>query len=342
MNDDDPGPSSAAWQPPPRSDAEYDARELDQQHHVRPEESSRSHESPLQRRQRQHERRRQGIAKKLEFITHLQKSLDMIVFVFICTLYSMECSFFRFLLRLFPHYSFLTPKDGLFLPAEQPHIYTIFVPGMLCILAHLFFALPQAGEATRGYLHGGVIIDFIGQRPPTTRLAFLYFDLVILAAQCLMLAVHQEREKLKKAVSPGLRTISPTAVEMGQAAPATETAQDHDAEERGVRRDEPYAGEGSGVEMEPLSRGEGSREAGNPAEDDRTGNTYASAAASADMLDIIRSGNAVLGNFHVIHAVRSVADGAHSAAAYSLRTFSYSATLAAMAAERRSRPVRRQ
>ncbi|KAK4158125.1 DSC E3 ubiquitin ligase complex subunit 4 [Chaetomidium leptoderma] len=347
MNDD-PGPSSAARLLPPRPDgSEYEAEE----HHVHTEEGGAGGQSTGDSAARQKEKRREGLVKKLELVSHLQKSLDRIVFVYICTLYYMECSFVRFLLRLAPHYSFLTPKDGLLLPADHPHIYTIFVPSVLCILAHIFFNVPEAGEATRGYLHGGVIIDFIGQKPPTTKLAYLSFDLVILAAQCLMLAVHQEREKLKKAVRPSLPTIIPTGDETEPAAAAETTTQDHDAEERGVLMDdETYVGDGGGggggMELQPLSGsggGDSSREDGrSPAADEQTGDTYSSAAASADMLDIIRSGNAVLANFHVIHAVRTIGNGAQSAAAYSLRTFSYNATLAALAAERRSRLMRGQ
>ncbi|KAK4240668.1 DSC E3 ubiquitin ligase complex subunit 4 [Achaetomium macrosporum] len=323
MNDD-PGPSSAARHLPPRSDAEHSAGERG----MLPEGSSDSttHNGSASQKQ---EKRRRGLAKKLEFISHLQKNLDMIVFVYICTLYYMECSLFRFLLRLLPHYSFLTPKDGLLLPAEHPHIYTIFVPSVLCMLAHIFFALPEAGEATRGYLHGGVIIDFIGQKPPTTKLAFLFLDLVILGVQCLMLAVHQEREKLKKAAVPSLRTFSSSGDQTAQAVTA-ESTQDHDAEERGVLRD-------GVVEIHSSQEAERS-----PTDGDPTGDTYSSAVASADMVDILRSGNAVLSNFHVIHAVRSVGGGAQSAAAYSLRTLGYSATLAALAAERRSRLIQQQ
>ncbi|KAL2018876.1 hypothetical protein VTK56DRAFT_301 [Thermocarpiscus australiensis] len=331
MNDDDPGPSSAARQLPPRSDGEGDAREHDDD--VRAEESSdgqfNDEPSPQLR-----ERQREGLAKKLELISHLQKSLDMIVFVYIGTLYYMECSLVRFLLRIVPHYSLLTPKDGLLLPAEHPHIYSIFVPAVLCMLSHIFFALPQAGEATRGYLHGGVIIDFIGQKPPTTRLALLLIDLVILGAQCLMLAVHQEREKLKKAVSPELRAFNPLADQTEPNA-AEGAGQDHDAEERGVLRDQMHMADDGGTD---TSR-EDSR---TPANDGQTGDTYSSPAANVDMLDMIRSGNAVLSSFHVIHALRGVGSGARNAATYSLRTIGYSATLAAIAAERRSRLLREQ
>ncbi|KAL1837955.1 hypothetical protein VTJ49DRAFT_3226 [Mycothermus thermophilus] len=326
--------------------------------------------SPSRRRDK---RRRQALAKKLELVSHLQKSLDMMVFAYICTLYSMECSFIRLLLRLLPHYSFLTPKDTILpptilLPAEQPHVYTIFIPGLLCMAAHLFLALPQAGEASRGYLHGGVIIDFIGQKPPRSRAAFLALDLAILAAQCLMLAVHQERERIKKAVAPGLRTtLSLSAGGEQQSAEGTsgttaaDTMQDHDAEERGVRReDEAHLDLGGGIELQPLSasgrrrRRGGDNEDGqddNSAGDRRNGDndgdeeedsTYASAAASADALDVMRSGNAVLANFHVVHAVRTAGRSTPGAAAYSLRTLGYGATLAAIAAERRERLIRAQ
>lgn len=87
MNDD-PGPSSAARQPPPRSDGEY-PDDVDE-HSVRTEESRDdgcTNESPASR---QREKRREGLVKKLEHITQLQKSLDLIVSIYICVLYFME------------------------------------------------------------------------------------------------------------------------------------------------------------------------------------------------------------------------------------------------------------
>ncbi|KAK4099797.1 DUF1746-domain-containing protein [Parathielavia hyrcaniae] len=329
MNND-PGPSYAARQllPPRADDAATDDDDDD--------------EYILEERSGDIGSDEEGLLKKLELVTHLRKTLDMIVVAYICTLYYMECSLFRFLIRLCPHYSFLTPRDEVRLPGGQPPIYLVLAPSVLCILAHLSFALPDAGEATRGYLHGGVIIDFIGQKPPRSRLAFLLFDLVILAVQCLMLAVLQEQEKLKKAVLPRAR---PVGDQTGQApAPAPETTQDHDAEERGVLRDdETYLGEGRGLDFQPLSGGGNNPEGRSPAEDEQTGDTYSSVSAGADMLDVIRSGDAVLANFHVIHAVRTVGSGAQSTAAYMLRTAGYGTTLAALAAQQRTRlAIRRQ
>ena len=117
MNDD-PGQTSAARQQlPPRSepdqsgesDGEYDAAaehrdrvpvlpvpaESDSGGRRQPagsEPSGLSPAAPSQSpsRPRQNEKRREGLVKKLQLVSHLQKSLDMIVFVYICTLYYME------------------------------------------------------------------------------------------------------------------------------------------------------------------------------------------------------------------------------------------------------------
>lgn len=86
---DDPGPSSTARQLPSRSDGEYDPAE-----HAVPgrTEDGRGDDRPSEEEStaRRQEKRREGLAKKLELVSHLQKSLDMIVFVYICTLYYME------------------------------------------------------------------------------------------------------------------------------------------------------------------------------------------------------------------------------------------------------------
>ncbi|KAK3996819.1 hypothetical protein QBC44DRAFT_316625 [Cladorrhinum sp. PSN332] len=282
------------------------------------------------------QKQRAGLAKKLEFMTHLQQSLDLLVYVYISTLYYMECSFPRLLLRAVPHYVLLTPKEGLILPAQRVHVIIIFVPAIICILCHIFFALPEASEATRGYLHGGVLMDFIGQEPPRSRLTLLLNDIIILVLQCLMLAVHQDRERLKQAVNPSLRSLVPgTEAELGIAEPA----QDHDAEEQGVLRDQTFMVDNEGIELQPLN---GGNSAADEEERERTTGPYASSTTSADMLDIMRSGNAVLSNFHIPHAIRSVGSGVQNTAAYSLRNFGYNTTLAALAAERRARLIRPQ
>ncbi|CAP64924.1 uncharacterized protein PODANS_1_13150 [Podospora anserina S mat+] len=285
-------------------------------------------------------KQRVGLAKKLEFVTHLQRSLDMLVWSYMCTLYYMECSLSRLIIRGLPHLAFLSPKEGLLLPAQRPHLFAIFLPAFFCILFHLVLSLPVAGEATRGYLQGGVLIDFIGQQPPKTRLTFLSIDITIFLIQCLMLAVHQDRERLKKAVFPSLRTIIPGDEAQLDVPPAI--AQDHDAEERGVLSDQTFMVDNEGIELRPLNQSgrEGDNDNDNDERERMGSGPYASVTTTVDMIDIMRSGNAVLGNFHVVNAVRTVGSGVQNTAAYSLRSFGYNATLAALAAERRSRLVR--
>jgi len=188
----------------------------------------------------------------------------------------------------------------------------------------VIFALPQASEATRGYLHGGVIIDFIGQKPPTWRLALISLDLVIWGVQCLMLAVHQEREKLRKLVLPSLQTVP------GTETTAETSTQDYDAEERGVLRDNTELTDNNDeIELEPLT----GRASG---DETRMGASYAQ--VTVDLVDVLWSGNAVLANFHIVHAVRTVGNDVQGAAAYSLQSIGYTASLAAaIAAERRAR-----
>ncbi|KAK1829857.1 DSC E3 ubiquitin ligase complex subunit 4 [Podospora conica] len=278
---------------------------------------------------------RAGRAKKLQAVTHLQKSLDMIVFAYLCALYYMECSFARLLLRVLPHYVFISPKEGpLSLPAHRPHVFAIFLPNLLCTLFHCVFALPQAGEATRGYLHGGVLIDFVGQRPPTWTSVLLLFDLIIWAVQCLMLAVHEKREVLRKQVNPAL---GQAAGAQPDAAAAETTTQDLDAEERGVLREDDDDGlveTDGGIEMQPLS----GAAAGSSSRMDE-----AYSRTTADLVDVMWSGNAVLANFHVVNAVRRIGNDVQEAAAYSLQSLGYTAGLAAaIAAERRARMAHRR
>lgn len=157
-----------------------------------------------------------------------------------------SCSFLRFLLRAFLQFLYLTPKAPILPepPVDKPVLGPILGSNLLCLALHIWLSAPAAGEATRGYLHGGLAMDFIGQLGPTSKLHLVSLDLFLLALQLVMLPASIQRRKLRDAA---------TAVEAVGAAVSTNAAatsrQDLDSEERGVRRSQ----EEDGVELQNLS-----------------------------------------------------------------------------------------
>lgn len=132
---------------------------------------------------------------------------------------------------------FFTPKASPFEPTRnQPFVGAIIASNLFCMIFHAFFINPDVSENTRGYLHGGIFIDFIGQKPvPVLRL--LSFDLLIFLVDFVMLALIVERVKTAGTDStPPITTQTTSEASASNGQPQSEE-QDHDAEERGVMRD---------------------------------------------------------------------------------------------------------
>ena len=74
-------------------------------------------------------------------------------------------SFFRFFIRCAIQLNFLTPKPiNLPTPAQRRSVIIgLFGWTIVNLLIHILGTAPEAGEATGGWLHGGLIIDFVGQ-----------------------------------------------------------------------------------------------------------------------------------------------------------------------------------
>lgn len=285
-----------------------------------------------------------------------------------------SCSFARLVMRSLVQYMYLTPKPEDFLrlmPAPRPQMYTIFGSNIICMLLHLLFALPEASETMRGYLHGGVIIDFIGQKAPTSRIGLLLLDCMVLVLQCVMCAVWLEKDRLKK-IETTLRSVAAGQFPKVAGAPepavpsaaldvmtgALTSAQDLDSEERGVLRDDPLGqDEPNDIEMRPLMRDgrlAGGGDAGGPARilearyqrilRNMGGSSSTGPDTRPSLLDVMVSGNGLLANFHVVHAIRTlIADSANDpvAAGYPIQLTGYGARFAALAAESQARLERR-
>ncbi|KAH7368961.1 hypothetical protein B0T11DRAFT_277925 [Plectosphaerella cucumerina] len=291
--------------------------------------SSAGAQQTRRRRRRKTPKADQGLVKKFEFLTHLLKNLDMLVYVELAALYYMECSALRFFLRGWCQQNFLSPKSDdwpIPLPAIQAQVLSVFVPSFLCVLAHILEALPSAGEAARGYMHGGVIVDFIGQTPPSTKWTLLAFDFFILGLQCLMLSVHEERERLRKIIRP--KRTRRTGAAAGTVVEEPSTG---DAEEQ-ARANSTNAASGSpsetpdGIEMQSLSGQDQATE-----NDERQPFLETSRVPSTSrttFLDVMSSGNGMIRDFHVIHTLRNATPDFWGAVGHVLRSAGYQAALA--------------
>lgn len=144
-------------------------------------------------------------------------------------------SFFRFALRCLVQLLYLTPKAtsiALPEPPSQPYFGGIIGINILCALSHLYFSCPEAAEANRGYLQGGLMLDFVGQQPPRYKFQLLGLDLIILALQTVALAATVRRKRLAK--PRGSTHIHNTNGSLVHQRPPT--AFEQDAEERGLPR----------------------------------------------------------------------------------------------------------
>ncbi|PBP27371.1 conserved fungal protein [Diplocarpon rosae] len=281
------------------------------------------------------------IKKKQEFITSLMLNLDILIYVELSILYYMDCSLFRLLLRSVNQMMFLTPKPTFIPPAPQhgPYIGAIFLPNIICILLHLFTARPEAGEAMRGYLHGGIIIDLIGYKGPTSKFHLLLLDLLVLVLQCFMLAVHVEKGRLST-IKDAFKTSSVTPVTMVQGE-AVAVTQDLDAEERGERNDD-IVTSNSDMEMQvmmPQSDGSSSRNEEGDGDSERERLRAESPPPQEEELDttleILWSGTAIVNDFHILHNLRRQWQNYGSATESALQTVGFSAEFAAVTASRR-------
>lgn len=157
-----------------------------------------------------------------------------------------SCSFLRFLLRAFVQFLYLTPKAPILPepPADKAVIGPILGSNLLCLALHLWFSAPSAGEATQGYLHGGLAMDFIGQQGPTSKFHLFLLDIFMLVLQLVMLPASLQRRSLRDAAEAAStpRTAVSTTVQR-------DSRQNLDSEERGVRRSQ----EEDGIELQNLN-----------------------------------------------------------------------------------------
>ncbi|OJD29495.1 uncharacterized protein BKCO1_790001 [Diplodia corticola] len=271
-------------------------------------------------------------SKRIGYLDDLLRSLDILIYAEISAVYYLDCSFLRFVLRAFVQLIWLTPKPEILpeLPSNRPYIYPISGSNLICLFCHLWFPPQSAGEATRGYLHGGLLIDWIGQQGPSSKLRLFLLDCFILALQVVMLAATLKLQKVKKRrrrnSSSSISSSSDATTREGGDAVAegpsttttTATRQDVDSEERGIlRRSSTLSTTTMQDERTPDER------------DELLGGGDAALPASSPQaaLDALNSGQAVVAELFIFDTVRDQIDVA------------LNPTAAGTAAEAASRPA---
>lgn len=226
---------------------------------------------------------------------------------------------------------FFTPKPAFVRPAPQqrPYIGAIFIPGITCILLHIFTARSEATEAMRGYLHGGVIIDLIGQKGPTSKIHLILLDILILALQCFMLSVRVEEDRLQTILTVLSRSSSKMA--------DLTVIQDYDAEERGIIRDEIV--EDNSLELEQIAGPSSSSYDPQPVinRDIEPASESPSQLTQEEdeALELFWSGMATVCDFHILYNLKKQWRDYGNATGSALQTVGYSAEFAAITANRR-------
>lgn len=179
----------------------------------------------------------------------------------------------------------------------KPFLPLVLFTFFTSFLLHQLYPAPSAGEDTRGYLHGGLMIDFIGQEGPTSKWKLGALDVCILLLQLIMVSVHVKRRELKRKLarlSAGTPATNDTgtsdAAEATAQATESETAaqeQDADDEERGV-----------------LHRTDTLSDIGvDPDEEDALLSSSTSDAGHPDALDILTSGTCIVGDFTLVDTI---------------------------------------
>jgi len=245
--------------------------------------------------------------KRIQMLGELLRDLDMVVYLELITLYHLDCSFFWLAFKVFIHGTLLTPLPDTAAVTRPPDEPKPFLPLLLFsfgvnFLLHLTYPAPSAGEDTRGYLHGGLMIDFIGQQGPTSKWKLGALDICILFLQLVMVSVHVKRRELKKnlaKLSAGATSTSPadqatsdppsaetaTATEAAAAATSDNAArgQDVDDEERGV-----------------LHRTDTMSDIGLDPDNEQDALLPTSESCHADAIDMLSSGQCVIGDFTLL------------------------------------------
>jgi len=179
------------------------------------------------------------------------------------------------------------PKPGT---TGRPNILLILGLNTLCLFIHFFSDAPTASEVTRFYMHGSIIIDFIGQRAMggwSAKARLCAMDLLVAALQvCAMGVVAELLAKKDVVKSVNVMSEGRAGERVGDAVRRFWRGWEASVGGAGRRME---GQEGDDVEMQPLRDGVRQEE---------------EEQIPRSPLDVYSSGQAVVADLNLVETVR--------------------------------------
>lgn len=145
-----------------------------------------------------------------------------------------SCSFIHFALRCFAQYGALTPKPEAWRQVQHP-LGLLVGTNLFCLVMHIWLSRPTATSlGTGGYLHGSLLIDFVGQKGPTSKALLVLLDLLVLVLQMLCLGSVDASRRAAVRSETAMPVQDVEAEERGEHAPVTPRGDDIEMHDLGI------------------------------------------------------------------------------------------------------------
>ncbi|EPY53161.1 fungal protein [Schizosaccharomyces cryophilus OY26] len=148
-----------------------------------------------------------------EFVAFF-RCLDMLCYAIMIQQYYQDPVILLLLFKIFVQLSYLTPKPFLQF-STFPLFYPLLVSFVISAISRLVFGLPSPSESLNGYLYGGSIINFIGEKAVSSCSVIILSDFFLFVIQIFMalvlissnqkalrIALNQNSDRTRR---PGLR-----------------------------------------------------------------------------------------------------------------------------------------
>lgn len=164
--------------------------------------------------------------RKKFFLKDVRHMIKTIGYILIILLYLKDRSFLRLMIRLFIQYSLSRryPVSDLLMLTQsiKDHsskalIQLVIFSNISIMLVHVIFGAYSIESTEDGYLHGQLLFQFVGERPPINRFILLVYDMAIFSMQlvyhCLQCGIDDSEVLATQAPELGVDGLNKSQLE---------------------------------------------------------------------------------------------------------------------------------